>query len=40
MEPIVGIYDVDFAVLDRPGVIRRPAEMVDRYRHAASGTSR
>jgi predicted DNA-binding transcriptional regulator YafY len=32
---IVGIYDVDFTVLDPPTVIRRAAEMADRYRRAA-----
>jgi predicted DNA-binding transcriptional regulator YafY len=37
---IVGIYDVDFAVLDPPSVLRRAAEMADRYRRAALGASR
>jgi predicted DNA-binding transcriptional regulator YafY len=32
---IVGIYDVDFTVIDPPALIRRAADMADRYRRAA-----
>jgi predicted DNA-binding transcriptional regulator YafY len=32
---IVGIYDVDFTVLHPPALIRRAADMADRYRRAA-----
>jgi predicted DNA-binding transcriptional regulator YafY len=32
---IVGIYDVDFTVIDPPAVVRRAADMADRYRRAA-----
>jgi hypothetical protein len=41
---LVGIYDVDFTVLDPPGAARRAAELAERYQlaasHSASGTSR
>lgn len=33
---IVGIYDVDFTVIDPPALIRRAAEMADRYRRAGA----
>jgi predicted DNA-binding transcriptional regulator YafY len=36
---LVGIYDVDFTVLDPPGAARRAAELAERYRLAADHPS-